>query len=81
MRCLISPCFAVQAYTFNDHGISEQWMQTYVGKTSTSADAGDSSTSNGNSNVSDNGSGPALSDEASHTQVRRNVIMKDEDQG
>lgn len=68
-----------QAYNYNDHGISELWMQTYVGKTSAEAEAGDSNTggSNSNSTVSDNGSGPALSDEASRTQVRQNMNTKD----
>lgn len=67
-----------QAYNYNDHGISEQWMQTYVGKgkTSAEAEAGDPNTGGNNSNsnssgsVSDNTGGPALSDEASRTQVR-----------
>lgn len=47
-------------------------MQTFVGKTS--AGAGDGN-SNGNSNgsLTDNGSGQALSDEASRTQVGRHT--------
>lgn len=73
--------FQPQAYNYNDHGISEQWMQTFVGKTSAEAEAGDSNTGGRNSNsdsnstsdsgrTTDNGSCPALSDEASRTQVR-----------
>lgn len=70
-----------QAYNYNDHGISEQWMQTFVGKTS--AEAGDgnknsNSTSTSNGSLTDNGSGPALSDEASRTQVRGEATHEDE---
>lgn len=69
-------CFCLkQAYGYDDHGLSEQWMKNYIGESSFTADAA----AGGGASASQEGDGSSqqktasvvgqLSDEASRSQV------------
>lgn len=61
---------SVQAYGYDDHGISERWMQTYIGKSAASDPSENGNTNSGGvSGSNGNGNSQALCDEASRMQV------------